>query len=37
VTTSRYPGEYEPVEEKDYLEALKLANDVFNWTLEIIK
>ncbi|MDY6865123.1 MAG: HEPN domain-containing protein [Halobacteriota archaeon] len=28
---ARYPGEYEPVDEKEYLTALKIAEDVLNW------
>jgi len=28
---SRYPGDYEPVEEEDYLRAIEIADDVLNW------
>lgn len=28
---SRYPGEYDPVQESDYLEALQSARDVYEW------
>ena len=33
---ARYPGVYEPVSEDEYKEALKLAEDVFEWTIEMI-
>jgi HEPN domain-containing protein len=29
---TRYPGEYEPVNEDDYLNALALAEKVMKWT-----
>lgn len=32
----RYPGEFEPVDEREYLEALKIAERVFNWTKKMI-
>lgn len=28
---TRYPGEFEQVDEKEYIEALKIAERVFNW------
>ena len=30
---TRYPGEYEPVDEEEYLEALELAEKIYNWAL----
>ena len=33
---ARYPGVYEPVSEDEYKEALKLAEDVFEWTIKMI-
>lgn len=33
---TRYPGDYEPVSEEEYKEALKLAEDVFKWLDNII-
>ena len=34
---ARYPGDYEPVSEEEYKEALKIAEDVFKWLDNIIK
>lgn len=34
---TRYPGLAEPVSEKDYQEALVLAEKVFNWVSKILK
>ncbi|MDO8722926.1 MAG: HEPN domain-containing protein [Syntrophales bacterium] len=31
--TTRYPGEYEPVTEEEYREALQIAVRVFDWVL----
>jgi len=28
---TRYPGDYEPVNEYEYLKAVKIAEDVLNW------
>jgi len=28
---TRYPGDYEPVNEDDYLNAMQLAEKVFKW------
>ncbi len=33
----RYPGEREPVSEKEYMEALSLAEKVSNWVSETLK
>lgn len=33
---ARYPGDYEPVTKEEYKEALKLAEDVFEWLVKII-
>ncbi|MHC2995220.1 MAG: HEPN domain-containing protein [Candidatus Atribacteria bacterium] len=33
---ARYPGDYEPVTKEEYKEALKLAEDVFEWLGKII-
>ena len=34
---ARYPGDYEPVSKEEYMEALKIADDVFIWLDNIIK
>jgi HEPN domain-containing protein len=34
--SSRYPGDLEPVTEKDYQEALHLAEKVLKWAEKII-
>ncbi len=31
---TRYPGEYDPVTEDDYIEALEIANKVIQWVEE---
>ncbi len=36
VSTS-YPGDFEPVDEEEYQEALKIAEKVFNWAKKRIK
>ncbi|MCK4309226.1 MAG: HEPN domain-containing protein [Candidatus Atribacteria bacterium] len=33
---TRYPGDYEPVNKEEYKEALKIAEDVFEWLDNII-
>ena len=33
---SRYPGDYEPLTEEDYKEALSLAISVYSWISNII-
>ena len=34
---TRYPGDYAPVEKEEYLEALKIAENVFAWVKDTIK
>lgn len=34
---SRYPGDYYPADNEDYIEACKIANNVFLWAKEITK
>ncbi|HOD39754.1 MAG TPA: HEPN domain-containing protein [Candidatus Wallbacteria bacterium] len=34
--TTRYPGDWEPVDEAEYLTAVKLAGDVYDWVSEIV-
>ncbi len=29
--TTRYPGDYDPVDEKEYKESVYIAEQVFNW------
>ncbi len=31
--TTRYPGDYEPITEEEYLEALEMADEVYRWVL----
>ncbi|MEN6356433.1 MAG: HEPN domain-containing protein [Armatimonadota bacterium] len=33
---TRYPGEFEPVTEEEYLEALRIAENIVNWAQTII-
>jgi HEPN domain-containing protein len=35
--TSRYPGDFEPVDEEEYKEALRLAKTVVIWAEKIIQ
>ncbi|SNQ60328.1 HEPN domain-containing protein [Candidatus Methanoperedens nitratireducens] len=35
--STRYPGDFEPVDEEEYQEALKIAKKVFNWAKKRIK
>ena len=35
--TTRYPGDWDQVDELEYLTAVRLANDVYNWVYEIVK
>jgi HEPN domain-containing protein len=35
--STRYPGNFEPVYEEEYQEALKIAERVFNWVRKIIE
>lgn len=34
---TRYPGDFEPVEEDEYYDALEIADRVFNWAKKRIK
>lgn len=34
---TRYPGDYTPVDEKEYKRAVKIAEKIFNWVFEIVK
>lgn len=34
--TTRYPGESEPVDEKEYLETVKIAEAVLEWAQSMI-
>ncbi len=34
---TRYPGDYEEVDEKEYKRVVKIAEDVFNWVSKKIK
>jgi HEPN domain-containing protein len=34
---SRYPGDVEPVTKKEYREAVKIAEDTYNWALGLLK
>ena len=33
---TRYPGDYEPLTDEDYKEALMIAEYVYNWVVEKI-
>ncbi len=33
---TRYPNDYNKIKRNDYLEALKITKDVFEWVIEII-
>ncbi len=33
---TRYPGDYEPVAEDEYIKAIMISEDVYNWVLEKI-
>ena len=35
--TTRYPGDWEPVDEDEYNEAVKLAGRVYQWVLDTIQ
>ena len=34
---TRYPGDRDPIEEKEYMEAVNIAESVYDWVTEIIK
>jgi len=34
--TTRYPGDWQPVSEKDFREALSLAQNVYSWVLSVL-
>jgi len=34
--STRYPGDFEPIEEQEYLETLETAEKVYNWVRKII-
>lgn len=36
-TDTRYPGDWEPVEEEEYIEALRHAKTIFDWVSEKLK
>jgi len=36
-TDTKYPGDWEPIEEEEYLEALEHAKTVFNWVSEELR
>ena len=36
-TDTRYPGDWEPVEEEEYVEALRHAKTIFDWVSEKLK
>lgn len=36
-TDTRYPGDWEPIEEKEYLETLGHAKTVFDWVNEMLE
>ena len=36
-TDTKYPGDWEPIEEEEYLEALEHAKSVFEWVSEELK
>jgi HEPN domain-containing protein len=33
---TRYPGDWEPIADKEYKEAVKIATDVYDWAQELI-
>jgi HEPN domain-containing protein len=35
--STRYPGDFEPVDEQEYQEALEIAKKVFDWARKIIE
>ncbi len=35
--SARYPGDYEPVDEREYDEAVQLAEKVINWIKQLIE
>ncbi len=35
--STRYPGDFEPVDEEEYQETLETAEKVFNWVRKIIE
>ncbi len=35
--STRYPGDFEPVDEQEYQETLETAEKVFNWVRTVIK
>lgn len=35
--TTRYPGDWDPVDEEEYQEAVRLAEATYNWVLEEIE
>jgi len=35
--STRYPGDFEPVDEQEYQETLETAEKVFNWVRKIIE
>lgn len=35
--TTRYPGDWDPVDEEEYREAVRLAEATYNWVLEEIE
>ena len=35
--STRYPGDFEPVDEQEYREALETAKKVFDWVRKIIE
>jgi len=34
--STRYPGDFEPIDEQEYLETLETAEKVYNWVRKII-
>jgi len=34
---TRYPGDFEPVTEKEYLEAIRIAEAVIQWAQKIVE
>lgn len=34
---TRYPGDFEPVDEQEYQETLETAEKVFNWVSNLIE
>ena len=36
-TATRYPGDYEPVKEEEYREALAMAETIYQWVVSVLK